>query len=166
MLRNSCTNLRWTWNKSNNIGNKSFLDGQGEKAETQKTWSRQWNNQSAPSEGSGMQWWWLGTHTLVLFYYKEFIKGLTSCLPRCFKYKNSSLANTSSSVKHNYGLKVDAKNNSKELRIHVFLISVSIYLIATVKCTPSGPQDWNESLGGSVLQRCLTGWQFCIYICK
>lgn len=165
MLRNSCTNLRWTWNKSNNIGNKSFLDGQGEKAETQKTWSRQWNNQSAPSEGSGMQWWWLGTHTLVLFYYKEFIKGLTSCLPR-FKYKNSSLANTSSSVKHNYGLKVDAKNNSKELRIHIFLISVSIYLIATVKCTPSGPQDWNESLGGSVLQRCLTGWQFCIYICK
>lgn len=67
--------------------------------------------------------------------------GLTSHLSWLFKYKSSSLVNTFSSLKHNYGLKVDTKNSTKELHIPVFLISVSIYLIATVKPMSCGPQD-------------------------
>lgn len=56
----------------------------------------------------------------------------TSCLIWLFKYKSSSSVNTFSSLKHNYGLKVDTKNSTKELHIYIFLISVSIYSIATV----------------------------------
>lgn len=75
---------------------------------------------------------------LVLFYYNELIKGLTSCPPG---HKNSSLVNKFSAVRHNNGLNDDAKNGARELHIHVFLISVSIYLTAAIKCTSFGPQD-------------------------
>lgn len=145
------------------MGNKSLPDRKREKAEIQKTWSRITNKQFNLFEGSGTQWWWLGTHTLlVLFHCKEFIMGLTSHLSWLFKYKSSSSVNIFSSLKHNYRLKVDTKNSTKELHIHVFLISVSIYLIATVKPMSCGPQDWKEFLGGLVLKRCLTGWHFWV----
>jgi len=103
---------------------------------------------------------------LVLFYYNELMEGLTSPPPGLFKHKNSSLVNKFSAVRHNNGLNVDAKNGAKELHIHVFLISVSIYLTAIIKCTSSGPQDRKELLGGLVLQWHLTGQQFRVYIHK
>lgn len=82
------------------------------------------------------------THSSPPLYYKEFIMGLTSHLSWLFLFKSSSLVNTFSSLKYNYGLKVDTKNSTKELRIYVFLISVSIYLIATVKrCISSRPHN-------------------------
>lgn len=83
--------------------------------------------------------------------------GSTSCLSWLFKYKSSSLVNTFSSLKQNYGLKVDTKNSTKELHIHIFLISVSIYSIATVKCMFFGPKDSKEFSQGLILKRSLTG---------
>lgn len=95
------------------------------------------------------------THSSDPFYYKEFIMGLTSHLSWLFIFKSSTLANTFSSLKYNYGLKVDTKNSTKELHIYVFLIFVSIYLIATVKRYVLRSSQLS-SLRGLVPKRCLT----------